>query len=117
MKNILKYNWKNILLVILIIFSLTKCTQSCNRGISLSNKDNEIRKKDSIINIREHFIDSLVIENNHKEEIISQLEKSNENLVNFTDNQRKIMTDTNVKIGLISNELKNINKEYDRQEN
>lgn len=28
----IKKNWKNILIVVLVLFSLTKCTQSCNRA-------------------------------------------------------------------------------------
>ena len=49
----IKKNWKNILLVLLALFSLTKCTQSCNRAGAYdelkAKTDTAIIQKDSII--------------------------------------------------------------------
>ena len=54
MENI-KKNWKNILIILLVLFSLTKCTQSCNRESTISELENKnvetIVSKDSIIKI------------------------------------------------------------------
>lgn len=52
MENI-KKNWKNILIILLVLFSLTKCTQSCNRESTISELENKnvetVVSKDSII--------------------------------------------------------------------
>lgn len=49
----IKKNWKNILIVLLVLFSLTKCTQSCNRGSVIDKLESENAKtvvvKDSLI--------------------------------------------------------------------
>lgn len=49
----IKKNWKNILIVLLVLFSLTKCTQSCNRDSVIDKLESENAKtvvvKDSLI--------------------------------------------------------------------
>lgn len=45
----IKTNWKNILLVLLVIFSLNKCTQSCNRGNKIVDLESTIQYQDSAI--------------------------------------------------------------------
>lgn len=47
--NKIKQYWKEIVIVILVIFCLNKCTQSCNRSIEINNVNKEIVKRDSII--------------------------------------------------------------------
>lgn len=48
MKDSLKKNWKNILIVLLVLFSLNKCTQSCSRGSEINKLTTQIEKSDSI---------------------------------------------------------------------
>ena len=49
----IKKHWKNILLIVLLLFSLSKCTQSCNRAVTIDKMESEntelVAKKDSII--------------------------------------------------------------------
>ena len=49
----IKKHWKNILLIVLLLFSLSKCTQSCNRAGTIDKMESEnaelVVKKDSII--------------------------------------------------------------------
>ncbi len=51
----IKKHWKNILLVILLLFSLSKCTQSCNRAGEIDKITAEttqvINQKDSTIKV------------------------------------------------------------------
>ena len=51
----IKKHWKNILLVILLLFSLSKCTQSCNRAGEIDKITTEttqvINQKDSTIKV------------------------------------------------------------------
>jgi len=45
----LKKNWKNILLILLIIFSMSKCTSSCSRGREINRLNVQIEQLDSIV--------------------------------------------------------------------
>ena len=49
----IKKHWKNILLIVLLLFSLSKCTQSCNRAGTIDKMEAEntelVAKKDSTI--------------------------------------------------------------------
>ena len=49
----IKKHWKNILLIVLLLFSLSKCTQSCNRAETIDKMGSEnaelVVKKDSMI--------------------------------------------------------------------
>lgn len=49
MKDKIKKNWKTILIVLLVLFSLNKCTVSCNRQGVIDKQTTELVKKDSII--------------------------------------------------------------------
>ena len=53
-------NWKIIALVILILFALNKCTQSCNRANKIDKLSKEIVIKDSIIEVKENQVKALV---------------------------------------------------------
>lgn len=58
--NFIKLHWKEILLVLFIVFSLNKCTVACNRDSKIKKQQIELVKKDSIINAQ---VDSLNIMN------------------------------------------------------
>ena len=49
MINKIKRYWKEILIVLLAIMFMNKCTQSCSRATKLDKQNIEIVKKDSII--------------------------------------------------------------------
>lgn len=55
----LKKNWKNILLILLVIFSLSKCTSSCNRGNQIDRLNYQIEVRDSIIQANGIELDKL----------------------------------------------------------
>lgn len=62
----IKKNWKNILLVLFVLLSLNKCTQSCNRQSVIDRQLVEIATLDSTINalkadtlLKAHRIDVL----------------------------------------------------------
>ena len=52
-------NWKTILIVILIVFGLNKCTQSCNRQIKIDEQTFEIKQLDSTLQEKNSEIFSL----------------------------------------------------------
>lgn len=57
--NFIKKHIKEILIVVFALFSLNKCTQSCNRGQKIDEQEFLIINKDSCINKQIHIIDSL----------------------------------------------------------
>ena len=59
MKEKLKKNWKTIVIVLLVLFSLNKCTVSCNRGQKLTKVNTELVQKDSMIKTMSDSIKTL----------------------------------------------------------
>jgi len=61
--NNLKKHWKEIVIVLLVLFGLNKCTQSCSRGTKLdiisAEYDSIIVKKDSTIKVLNDSINAM----------------------------------------------------------
>ena len=57
----LKKHWKEILIGLLIIFGLNKCTVACNRDTKINNQQTEIVQKDSIIKVQEDSLKAFLI--------------------------------------------------------
>lgn len=57
--NKLKKNWKEILIAILVLFGMNKCTVSCNRESKLNKANKEILYKDSLNKVMIDSIKSL----------------------------------------------------------
>lgn len=55
----IRKNWKTILIVILMVFGLNKCTQSCNRQIKIDEQTFEIKQLDSTLQEKNSEIVSL----------------------------------------------------------
>lgn len=91
----LKKNWYIIVIVILLIFSLSKCTQSCNRQTTIDKINVELVKKDSTIKVMNDSIVSL----NHKIDL----------LTNDKTNQEKLVETQQDAINKINEAKKNIN--------
>ena len=60
MEKIKKY-WKEILIAILVIFSLSKCTTSCSRGRTIKKQNMELVQKDSLIKVQNDSLNILKI--------------------------------------------------------
>ena len=81
----IKKNWHIIVIVLLVFFSVSKCTQSCNRSIKIDNSVKVIEQKDSTIKVLKdsivtlnHNIDLLYNDNqNYQENIKTQQEAIN----------------------------------------
>lgn len=78
----IKKNWKTILIVILLLFSLNKCTVSCNRGSKLKKANEELVIKDSIIKTLSDSVKSLNV-------TINNLNDKNGMLSEFNKQQSK----------------------------
>ena len=57
----IKKNWKIILIAILVVFSLNKCTVACNRDTKLNKQAIELVKKDSIIKTQSDSLNILKV--------------------------------------------------------
>ena len=55
----IKRNWKNILLILLILFSFSKCTSSCSRGKEIDRLNYQIVQMDSVITANGIELDKL----------------------------------------------------------
>lgn len=56
----LKKNWQIIVIAVLFIFGMSKCTQSCNRQSIIDKQISQIEKLDSTCNSQKQTIDFLV---------------------------------------------------------
>lgn len=102
MKDFLNKYWKNIVIVILVLFSLNKCTVSCNRGNKLKQTNIEIAQRDSVItdmnDTIKHLKSEIQILNekltgiqnvaNAKDEAIRNITEAKKN-INVTVNSKK----------------------------
>jgi len=57
--NWLKKYWKEIIIVLLIIFGLNKCTQSCSKSSEIDKQKIELQYKDSLLDQSKFYIQSL----------------------------------------------------------
>lgn len=91
----LKKNWHLIVITILLIFGLSKCSQSCNRQTTIDTQNVELAKRDSTIKVMNDSIVSL----SHKIDL----------LTNDKTNQEKLVETQQDAINKINEAKKNIN--------
>lgn len=91
----LKKNWHLIVIAILLIFGLSKCSQSCNRQTTIDTQNIELAKRDSTIKVMNDSIVSL----SHKIDL----------LTNDKTNQEKLVETQQDAINKINEAKKNIN--------
>lgn len=72
----IKKNWKIIVIVLLVLFSLSKCVQSCNRASEVTKQEAKVSSLDSTINVLKDSITSLNTTIKVYEEKVSGLNQS-----------------------------------------
>ena len=76
----LKTHWKEVVIGLLVVFGLNKCTQSCNRQTTIDEKVSQItvieNTKDSVINILNDSIGKLNIRLHIYEEKVAGLNQA-----------------------------------------
>jgi chromosome segregation ATPase len=97
----IKKNWKNILLIILVIFSVSKCTSSCTRGRQIDRLNYQIVQMDSVITSNGIELDKLN----------TRLDDAQTSIDSYkgiaTGNQRDLVD----KVSTLSEENKNLQKQ------
>lgn len=95
MKEKLKKNWHIIVIVILILFGMNKCTTSCTRGHIINNQLKQIEQCDSMYN---HDIDSLtniVQQQSHQIDILNEKLTGANNLNSAVSAEREKTNEAN----------------------
>lgn len=123
MKKIKKY-WKEIIIGLLVIFSLNKCTTSCSRGTIIKKQNIEIVQKDSIIKVQSDSLNILKIRWNdaqtsqstyqgialgNQQELFRNIDGLNQKIL-ILDNTIKKLETENKKLKQENKQLKEINK-------
>ena len=101
MKEKIKKNWYIIVIVILLIFGMNKCSTSCNRGHEINNLKREVSKRDSLLqNLSDtlynkvHQIEMLELElkgaNNLNKAVANERSKTDEANARAADANRKV---------------------------
>ena len=111
----IKKNWKIILIVLLIVFSLNKCTVACNRDTKINKQQIELVQKDSIIKEK---TDSLKVLNirwtdlqSNKSDLIGVALDTKQELSNQVYNLESDNKLLNNKIKKLETEISNLRKE------
>ena len=90
----IKKNWQIIAIVLLLLFGMSKCTQSCNRSAEIDKNVVTIEKKDSFIKVLKDSVVTL----NHKIDLLR----------NDKSNQEKLIESQKESINKINEARKNI---------
>ena len=104
MVNKLKKNWKTILIALLVLFSLNKCTVSCNRQGVIDKQTIELVQKDSIILSKQDTIKA-------KQETIERMLLIIEGKNNVTDAHLDNKEFYEYKLNKLQDSIKVLNKE------
>ena len=90
----IKKNWQIIAIVLLLVFGMSKCTQSCNRSSESDKNVVIIEKNDSLIKVLKDSVVTL----NHKIDLLR----------NDKSNQEKLIESQKESINKINEARKNI---------
>lgn len=110
MVNKLKKNWKTILIALLVLFSLNKCTVSCNRQGVIDKQTIELVQKDSIIVAKQDTIKA-------KQETIEKMMLIIEGKNNVTDAHLDNKEFYEYKLNKLQDSIKVLNKEKSKLAN
>ena len=111
----IKKNWKIILIALLIVFSLNKCTVACNRDTKINKQQIELVQKDSIIKAQADSLNAFSIrwEENQKGQANYQnlAIGTKEELVNTIGDMRNTIEFMTNKIRTLTNENNSLKRE------
>ena len=118
----IKKHWKEILLALLIVFSLNKCTVACNRDTKINKLQTEIVQKDSIINKQKEDLDVLKIRwadamsnQSTYQGLALGTKKELLDSINILQTEKHLMYEKNRKLELEINNIKKENKQLKDQ--
>lgn len=111
----IKKNWKTILIVLLVIFSLNKCTVACNRDTKINKQQTELVQKDSIIKAQYDSLNILKVRWNdaqtNKNDLVGVAMNTKQELINQVNQLNSENLTLTQKINQLTSEVNKLNKE------
>ena len=112
----IKKNWKTILIGLLVIFSLNRCTVACNRDTKVNKQQVELKQQDSIIKSQKDSLNILKIrwdDSQRSQNTYQEIAIGNQNeLVNTIIELKNENSIKDAKINSLVNENTQLKKEY-----
>ena len=111
----IKKNWKLILIAILIIFSLNKCTVACNRDTKINKQNIELVQKDSIIKAQTDSLNILKVRwddaQTNKNDLVGVALNTKQELANQVNQLTNDNNSLSQKINILTSEVNKLKRE------
>ena len=101
----IKQHWKVILICLLTMMWMSKCTTSCSRGKEIERQAKEIAVLDSTITSKDSIIRELMFDISMKEGLLDAADKHSENFTSIASDNQKLLLD---KVGRLTGENKKL---------
>ena len=118
----IKKKWQIIVIVLLVLFGMNKCTVSCNRATKIDKQQIELVQKDSIINKQKEDLDVLKIRwadamsnQSTYQGLALGTKKELLDSINILQTEKHLMYEKNRKLELEINNIKKENKQLKDQ--
>lgn len=110
----IKQHWKVILICLLAMMWMSKCTTSCSRGKEIERQAKTIEVLDSTITSKDSVIRELMFDISMKEGLLDAADKHSENFTSIASDNQLILLD---KVSKLSNENKKLSDDNIRLKN
>lgn len=110
----IKQHWKVILICLLAMMWMSKCTTSCSRGKEIEKQAKEIAVLDSTITSKDSLIRELTFDISIKTGLLDAADKHSENFTSIASDNQIILLD---KVSKLSSENKKLTDENSRLKN
>ena len=110
----IKQHWKVILICLLTMIWMSKCTTSCSRGKEIERQAKEIALLDSTITSKDSLIRELMFDISMKEGLLDAADKHSENFASIASDNQIILLD---KVSKLSSENKKLTDDNNRLKN
>ena len=107
----IKQHWKVILICLLTMMWMSKCTTSCSRGKEIERQAKEIALLDSTITSKDSLIRELMFDISMKEGLLDAADKHSENFTSIASDNQIILLD---KVSKLSSENKKLTDDNNR---
>jgi hypothetical protein len=110
----IKQHWKVILICLLTMMWMSKCTTSCSRGKEIERQAKTIEVLDSTITSKDSVIRELMFDISMKEGLLDAADKHSENFTSIASDNQLILLD---KVSKLSSENKKLTDDNVRLKN
>ena len=110
----IKQHWKVILICLLTMMWMSKCTTSCSRGKEIERQAKTIEVLDSTITSKDSVIRELMFDISMKDGLLDAADKHSENFTSIASDNQLILLD---KVSKLSNENKKLTDDNARLKN